>query len=481
MSAKKSEKKLPRTTQASKAADTSGRKRSKASRKAPSPISGELLPVQQSDQDVKPPPHPLAVALNSFLSAVDDYREAAFTAIPLVAKKRRQQLKAVFSKLDKYEATEKKDGIVGYRVEGPHAASDLMGAARESERLLRSKILGAMERSFFIGLFSEYDAFIGLLMQGIYARKPELFRTIRREISLTDLFEFDSLQSVMQDMLEKEIETFRRQSYVEQFAELERKFEIRTLRAFPEWPVFVEISQRRNLMTHNDGCVSQQYLTVCEREGYRFDRRPALREKLELSPEYLSNAMYVVSKTSFMLAHTLWRKVLPDDTVAADEAFNETQYGLLTRKRWKSAAEFGLFGLQQQMCAQTREIDRCIRVINTAIALKFQGKSIEAIQLLDREDWSAAIREFHLANAILKGQYENAGKLMRNIGKSGEFLTQLSYHDWPLFNEFRDSREFKEAYEEIYGIPFLRKVSQEVKKKSEEIERNLASQPEYRS
>ena len=135
-----------------------------------------------------------------------------------------------------------------------------------------------------------------------------------------------------------------------------------------------------------------------------------------------------------------------------------------------------MFGLQGQLCKNSKDINRRMRVINTAIALKFSRKQEAAIALLDKEDWSAAIREFHLANAILKENYTEAGQLMRAIGNTGEMVSQLAYHDWPLFNEFRDRPEFQEAYEEIYGTPFMRKVSQEAKEKSAEIERGLAKE-----
>ena len=62
---------------------------------------------------------------------------------------------------------------------------------------------------------------------------------------------FQNLDDVKKDMLEKEIDSFRRESYIEQFLELERKFEIKTLRAFPEWVRFVEISQRSVSVGHN--------------------------------------------------------------------------------------------------------------------------------------------------------------------------------------------------------------------------------------
>ncbi len=44
---------------------------------------------------------------------------------------------------------------------------------------------------------------------------------------------------------------------------------------------------------------------------------------------------------------------------------------------------------------------------------------------------------------------------MKKIGKAGEFVTEESYHQWPLCYRFRVSKEFITAYKEIYGHPFI--------------------------
>jgi hypothetical protein len=413
--------------------------------------------------------HPIAQVLDTFLTAVDDFVDAHAVVIPLLAKTRRQELDSLRQKLQKFVQPGTKDLVA----KGPHAATDLLTTTREMERLIKSKIFDVILRSLFIGVFSEYDAFIGSLSKVIYEQKPALFRSIRREIALSDLLEFDSIKAVMLGMLEREIDAFRRESYVEQFSALERNFGIGTLRAFSEWPSFVEMSQRRNLMTHNDGRVSQQYMVICEREGFKFDKRPAIGDRLDLDRKYLNDTLFVIRKVGFMLAHTLWRKLFPDEADVANDALNQAIYELLVRKRWRSASQFGLFALQDNIASGMNDITKRIVLINTAIGLKQSENGEQAIRLLDSEDWSASIREFKLANAILRERYAEAADIMRNIGKAGEIVKQLAYHDWPLFGAFRARKEFQRAYEDIYGIPFIQKVSQQAKARSAEISREM--------
>ncbi len=417
---------------------------------------------------VRPTRHPIAEVLDRFLCATDDYRDALRVGMRNAAKTRVHELKRAAVKIEKF-AAKNEDGDHVLRAEGVHAARDMLEAMREVERLMDSRLLPLMARSFFIGLFSEMDSFMGALLKCIYARKPQLYKAISREISLSDLFDFDDLNDVKRDMLEKEIDSFRRDSYIEQFSALEKKFEIRTLKNFPEWPKFVELTQRRNVMTHNDGRVSQQYLSVCVREGVQFGNEPKLGEQLELPPEYLVEAIFILSKVGFMLAHTLWRKVLPDELDNANESVNETLFKMLKNRRWRSVAAFGNFALTEPMSKGLKDIDRRIRVINTAIGLKRLNKKEEALALMETVDWSASIREFKLAIAVIRDEFAEAAAIMRHIGKKGEIIEELSYHDWPLFDEFRGKREFQEAYEAIYGVPFLEQVSKDARNLSQNL------------
>ena len=239
-----------------------------------------------------------------------------------------------------------------------------MDSLAEETRILNGRPVEVVMKGLFIGLFSEYDHFIGELLKAIYAANPSLYKGLKREISLTDLLDFSSIEEIKRDILEKEIDGFRRDSYIDQFAGLERMFDIRTLTAFPEWPQFIEMAQRRNLMTHNGGYVSQQYLATCQKNSVSFSSAPAIGTQLAFDGKYLGDALLVVSKVGFMLAHTLWRKILPNDVDASNEEINDSIYDLLTWQRWRVAAAFGDFALTDPMRRNIKDIQLRIRLIN---------------------------------------------------------------------------------------------------------------------
>lgn len=430
-------------------------KKEKNSEKLEPPVNQEGVSTEQIESN------PIGIVLRLFLRSIDDYRDAVNIAMPAVIKARDEKIKNTVQVLEKYKPTPVGEGKTEFTIKGPHNIRELLEAINDVERLKDSRLVLSVVKSLFIGIFSEYDSFIGQLLKAIYYRKPVLFKSLKREITLTELLDFENLDAIKQDILEKEIEAFRRESYVAQFAELEKKFEFTTLRDFPEWPKFIEMAQRRNLMTHNDGYVSDQYLMICKREGFVFEKPIKVGDKLDLSPDYMRNTLLTVSKVGFMLAHTLWRKVLPEDTPIADNAMNDEIYDLLFRERWITASEFGTFGLSRQMCNKADEINRRIRLINTAIAFCRNRQKEKAIKLLDSEDWTACIGEFKLANDVLREDYASAIKVMKSIGKKGRLVSQVAYHTWPLFQEFRKQPEFHVAYGQIYGVPFLAKTTKD--------------------
>jgi hypothetical protein len=57
-------------------------------------------------------------------------------------------------------------------------------------------------------------------------------------------------------------------------------------------------------------------------------------------------------------------------------------------------------------------------------------------RILNLRDWSAAIREFNLASAILIEKYSAVTSIILQIGQSGEIMNQVYYHQWPLFIDF---------------------------------------------
>lgn len=90
---------------------------------------------------------------------------------------------------------------------------------------------------------------------------------------------------------------------------------------------------------------------------------------------------------------------------------------------------------------------------NRCNAHRLAKRQERCIELLDAIDTSALGIEFKLAEAVLRNQFDKAAKLMEQIGDTNQTLNPFTYLDWPIFEGFRESKQFLQAYEKIFKIP----------------------------
>lgn len=420
-------------------------------------VSSDRISIEQLPDEPTHEPHPLAESLADFMQRVDDIYFAVTTLVPATAEIMNRRAKKINKALEEAEEKIK----LGTPAEAASAGAAIVEAGHQSERFSRSRLPFIVEQSLFVNLFSEYDFFFGLILRELYKRRPDLLASLSKQISFDELIKFESIDSIKNSVLESEIDSIRRESYVEQFSILNRKFGL-PLTKFQEWPSFVEAAQRRNLLVHCGGHVSEQYLQVCDSAGYKFEARPKVGDRLTIGPSYFEKTAGLVARVGFMLVHTLWRKVLPAECEKANDELNDQIYRLLCTKRWSTAAELGTFSLSDPMLSGASEIQRKVRLVNTAIALKNLKRADDMNKLLASVDWTASVRDFRLAVCILRDQTEDAVAMMKQIGKRGELVLEVSYHQWPLFNAFREDAAFYKAYEEIYGYPFFLRAEKNV-------------------
>lgn len=410
-----------------------------------------LVPISEIQADAPAPPHPVADAIDRYLHTTRDIQFAARAFIPAAFKIMRAQAvdtKAGFDHAESLMA----ETDPGNRAHGLKLA---FANIRKAKRLQYSKLPLLLENSLFVSMFSSFDVFTGELISALHLRKPALFDRLNRTVPLSTVLAASSLEMLKASVLDEEIETFRRKSYTEQFDYLETTFGI-VLRKFDRWPDFVEAAQRRNLLTHCGGVVSEQYRTVCLREGYSSAKLSAVGTKLSLGGDYFFRTCELMHEVGLKLGQTLWRKVLPQDIETADIHLNGLVYEALSQEQWERAEIAGEFFAHQKSLFS--DLYKRMAIVNYAIALKHRNKTDEMKKALLAHDWSASIPEFRLAESVLFGRTEEACQIIRGIGPKGQLVEENAYHSWPLFRDLREEPKFHDAYEAIYGYPFVSKV-----------------------
>jgi hypothetical protein len=304
-------------------------------------------------------------------------------------------------------------------------------------------------KSFLVALVSQLDAYLGSLLKSIFMLRPELLESSERSLTFAELTKFGTLEKARDYVLEKEIETFLRKSHAEQFSWLEKKFGLNLRTNLEVWPAFIEVTERRNLYVHTGGVVSSQYIDVCSLHGVDVASVQA-GEKLTVTSDYLEAAHDVIYEIGVKLGEVLWRKLAPDQTPKAEELLQNLTYSLLVEKRYSLARVLLEFAVTTLDKRHTDEKARLTFLINRALVSYLTANKNECLQILDSQDWSATNDIFKLANLVLREKFEDAAKLMREIGPKNR-PKKAEYLNWPLFNEFRNTPHFSSAFKDLFG------------------------------
>lgn len=344
--------------------------------------------------------------------------------------------------------------------------------SRNSEiSTLASKII---PESLFVSLISQYDAFLNRLLESLFDIRPEYLNSSERNLSYSQLVEFKNIDKAREYIIEKEIETILRKSHTDHFEYIENKIKIPLRKNLPVWKTFIEITERRNILVHNDGRVSNQYLKNC-REIKCDLKDVKINDRLSVTPEYFNNAYACLYEIAVKLTHTIWRKLLKENLEDADRKLNDICFDLL------SSGQFSLVDILLEFaCNQKQHHNEALKnvfVVNQALSQYLQGKKENAKNIIEKKDWSASSDDFKLAHLVLIEKFEDSYELMMKIGDDGE-IDKENYMTWPLFYKLRKEDKFKETFQKIFNEKYnvleipkrpLQEVIEEALKKNPEL------------
>lgn len=345
------------------------------------------------------------------------------------------------------------------------AVNKLNELMRKKKRLENARVPETLSKAMFLNLFSDFDSFTGKLLKLVFLEKSELLYSSNKSITYEEMMKFTSLEEVKLKLIDDWIDVHRRESYVEQFKRLEKNLGFKTLREFKNWPLFVEMTQRRNILMHCDGIVTEQYVDLCKQVNVKGVNDELVGTELFVDQKYLSKSTEILTEVVVKLTHTIWRKHFPEEHENADRNLNGIVFDYLSEKDWSIAKTLAQFGTEMR---PSNDMNSKLILINYAIACKFGDLKRDFSQALKKMDFSSCILDLKLAEAVLRDDFQEAASIMRKIGKDGELISNESYHNWPIFLKFRDSKEFLSAYSDIYGYTYSSDLFQSISEEKDE-------------
>ncbi len=348
-----------------------------------------------------------------------------------------------------YDKIYQDDELSEYAVPLEYAGRHRLLTSSYKESLIFTDLLPKMT---LVSLVSVFDAYLSRLLRALFAVKPEILNGSDKQLTFSQLSEFEELKDARDYMVDCEIESLLRDSHSKQFDWLEKKLGVKLRKDLPSWGNFIEITERRNLLVHADGVVSRQYISTCRNNDFHLDENVSIGDRLSVDPDYYEKACDCIAEIGIKLNQVMWRKLLPSDTEAADSSIISVSYDLLVREHYRLAEVILKFAAKPPFKCSSSENTLYLKV-NLAITLKAQNKIIECKELVDSVDWSALSDMFKLASYVLTDKNDEASEAMKRIGKSSR-PTKSEYTHWPLFKWFRKTDQFKSTYENVFGEPY---------------------------
>lgn len=390
--------------------------------------------------------------INDKLSYFLEILESIEDALPSLKNNLREEFR---SKNDKYEKFIEDNAAEIERNEKGRIKKFLMHRSKSNElkkikkeRDKSLKLALVIPNNLLVAIVSEYDAFLGDLIRGIYKNKPENVNGLEKEFTFKDILGFGSIEDIKEFVIEKDIESTLRKSHLEQLIVLEKKFNIELTKGLKILPSFIEITERRNLFVHCKGNVSSQYVKVCTENGVTLDGI-IIGKKLYAPNAYIFKAIDIFSELAIKLTHVLWNKIFKEDFERIGDSLHDISYDLLERKKYDLVNSISPLFLSKPFQSMG-EVTRRALIVNNCIALRETNQRKLSDELLGSYDWTATNPILQMAEKILKDDYKSAALYMKQ-SYSMEVLEKEHIDQWPLFLHFRNTNEFKEMYDELFG------------------------------
>ena len=374
--------------------------------------------------------------------------------------------------IDSSEPNEEEEDIISLGIEDYIQYEELQKNVN-----IASVAFKVIPRSLFVSLISQFDAYLGNLIKKVYELFPEKLFECEKNLTYSQLVEFESIELAKEYIIEKEVESVLRESHTFHFEWLEKKLSTVLRKDLPIWSTFIEVTERRNLYVHNDGHVSNQYLSVCKKNKTQLPPDLKAGDVLHVDSLYFKKAYECIFEISVKLNQVIWRKLIANDLENADEALNEICYDLIQKE------EFGLADILLDFATKTlprhhNEMSKNVFIINQALSKYLAGNKEDSDKIINQKDWSASSNSFKIAVKVLKEEYEDAISIMKQIGKS-EDVPRHAYQTWPLFKKMRETPTFLETYREIFDEEYKiierpsKKILMMISDNEEEIEKEI--------
>ena len=195
-----------------------------------------------------------------------------------------------------------------------------------------------------------------------------------------------------------------------------------------DWESVREVFQRRHLITHTGGVVSQQYL-----DHVKVTPAPKVGSMVRVNADYLRNACDELEALGTLLAVHCWGAWAKEERESAAGILLDRSYELMMQERWSAVEHVTKVGATL----------RCPSGIKVPLQCNLwcSRKEQQGVAVVEEEvrnwDTDTLAMRFQLVKHVLLDELEPAAALVPRMIGSGE-LTLGQLREWPILRALRD-------------------------------------------
>ena len=312
--------------------------------------------------------------------------------------------------------------------------------------------------AILLSLVATFDSFIADTLRIMLRSKPKWAIGSSKMISVKEILNMSSFDDVIRKFTDDEVDDLMRGSHDEQIEYIEKILHIDIRNHYEEWGEFIEIFERRNIISHGNYIINSHYVRNCNKHGFQVDEGQR-GKNLSLDEEYLSRSSDRLLEFGLSLMFVLRLKHFKDSREIAYKELNNLTYELIKDRQSRVAAKLLNLALFKQTASVSEEIRRTMTV-NLANAYKKLGNDKMAQEVITGVDWSATRDEFQICVAAIQGDIERVVELMPKVVQ-GDLITKTAYREWPVFDWAREEETVREKFQEIYDEPIIDPADEE--------------------
>ena len=409
---------------------------------------------KEKKQKPTPPYKKLLNIIHHFVNDAECSKDLFSMVIPSIKKHDEKTMAQINKTMELLKKDVKSNGPERTRVIR-HART----IAKHAKKLTRSSTM--FKSNSLVGLVSRFDEYIAALLTCAYRQNPERSTSADKSLTYDELLTLNSLENVVDLFIHKEIDNLLRESHETQLKTIESEFKTGVVEKFKEYPDFLEIMERRNLLVHAGGVISKYYINRCKKIGYKSDSSLKEGEVLEVTEDYFMESVLCLTELAVRLGFALAFRIFPDKVDDIHTYYlGEIGFPILMDEQWDLSLRLFNFALSWPDKFIPEEVWVRYYSLNAAVTLNNLKRHDEAVALIDKYDWSTQGPLFLLPISVLRHRWKEAEHIMSGLGKEEPF-DEDSYRTWPIFKEFRETKEFRRAYKNIYGKRFVTRLSKE--------------------